>query len=174
LYGRDPEHGGVTWTSGYDDVQGTQFSDGVIPDGVFAEGQMVTAPNGTSVDVGGMTYQEAYDAGHVEPTHATYYTYRLNSWGNGVINDDWFAEVKYIALRNISLGYNLPKMAASKLGARNVYLGINARNVAYLYNSLPNDINPESFRGTTSSDSFRERSFSPYMASYTFSIAIDF
>ena len=60
------------------------------------------------------------------------------------------------------------------MGARNIYLGINARNVAYLYNSLPNDINPESFRGTTSSDSFRERSFSPYLASYTFSIAIDF
>ena len=174
LYGRDPEHGGLTWTSGYADVQGTQFSDGVIPDGVFAEGQMVTAPNGTSVDVGGMTYQEAYDAGFVEPTRASYYTYRLNSWGNGVVNDNWFAEVKYIALRNISLGYNLPKMAASKLGARNVYLGINARNVAYLYNSLPNNINPESFRGTTSSDSFRERSFSPYTASYTFSIAIDF
>ncbi|MCM4164549.1 MULTISPECIES: SusC/RagA family TonB-linked outer membrane protein [unclassified Arenibacter] len=174
LYGRDPEHGGVTWTSGYDDVQGTQFSDGVIPDGVFAEGQMVTAPNGTTVDVGGMTYQEAFDAGHVEPTHASYYNYRVNSWGEGVVNDDWFAEVKYIALRNISMGYNLPKMAASKMGARNVYLGINARNVAYLYNSLPNDINPESFRGTTSSDSFRERSFSPYMASYTFSIAIDF
>ncbi len=174
LYGRSPEHGGVTWTSNYDDVNGKQFSDGIIPDGVFAEGQTVTTPSGSTVDVGGMTYQEAFDAGHVEPTHASYYHYRLNSWGNGVINDNWFAEVKYIALRNISMGYNLPKMAANKMGARNVYLGLNARNVAYLYNSMPNNINPESFRGTTSTESFLERSFSPYMASYTFSIAIDF
>ena len=174
LRGRSPEHGGVTWTSDFSDRQGTTFSDGIIPDGVFAEGQTVTAPSGTTVDVGGMTYQEAFDAGHVEPTHASWYNYRINSWGQGVVNDDWFAEVKYIALRNISLGYNLPKSASDKMGANNVYFGINARNIGYLYNSLPNDINPESFRGTTSGDSFRERSFSPYMANYTFMVAIDF
>lgn len=174
LRGRDAAHGGVAWTSQYSDDQGAQYGDGIIPDGVFAEDQMVTSPSGTVVNVGGMTYQEAYDAGHVEPTHASFYNYFTNSWGNGVVNDDWFSEVKYIAIRNISLGYNLPKIASDKIGAKNVYFGINARNIAYLYNNLPNDINPESFRGTTSSDSFRERSFSPYMANYTFTLAIDF
>ncbi|MCQ0110462.1 SusC/RagA family TonB-linked outer membrane protein [Zhouia amylolytica] len=174
LYGRAPEYGGQSWTSQYSDTQGQQFSDGVIPDGVFAEGQTVTAPNGNSVDVGGMTYQEAYDQGFVEPTHASFYNYFTNSWGQGVVNDNWFNEVKYIALRNISLGYNLPNSVSSKIGARNFYVGVNARNLGYLYNSLPNNLNPESFRGTTSTESFQERGFIPYTASYTMTIAIDF
>ncbi len=174
LNGRTPEYGGLTWTSQYNDTQGQQFSDGIIPNGVFAEGQKVVAPNGNTVDVGGMTYQEAYDAGHVEPTHASFYNYFTNSWGQGVVNDNWFNEVKYIALRNISLGYNLPNKISKKIGARNFYLGFNARNLGYLYNSLPNNLNPESFRGTSSTESFRERGFIPYTASYTMTIAIDF
>ena len=174
LRGRDPEHGGESWTSEYPEALGQSFSDGIIPEGVFDENTTVQAPNGNSVDVSGMTYQEAYDAGHVEPTHASYFNYFKNSWGGGVVNDDWFNEVKYIAIRNISLGYNLPKTVSDKMGAKNLYIGINARNLGYLYNSLPNNLNPESFRGTSSSDSYYERSFSPYTANYTMTISVDF
>ncbi|MEH6407331.1 MAG: SusC/RagA family TonB-linked outer membrane protein [Leeuwenhoekiella sp.] len=174
LRGRDAEHGGVAWTSEFGDTQGQSFNDGIIPEGIFQDGQMITTPNGASVDVGGMTYQEAYDQGYVEPTHASFYNYFTNSWSSGVVNDDWFRELKYIALRNISVGYNFPKSISEKLHAQNFYIGINARNLGYLYNSLPNDINPESFRGTASSDSFRERSFAPYTASYTMTISLDF
>ncbi|PRZ01615.1 iron complex outermembrane receptor protein [Marinilabilia salmonicolor] len=174
LAGRDPQHGGVEWTSEYSDTEGRTYSDGVIPDGVFQEGQTVTAPNGSTVDVGGMTYQEAFDAGYVEPTHAGTHTYFNNSWGSGVVNDDWFEEVKYIALRNISVGYNLPKSIAQSIKAQNLYLAFNARNLGYLYNSMPNNLNPEGFRGTTSTESFLERSFMPYTASYTFTVKVDF
>src|SRR5690606_7061518 len=141
LRGRDPEHGGISWTSQYTDTQGQTFSDGIIPEGIFPDGTTVTTPNGTPADVSKMTYQEAYDQGLVEPTHASYYNYRTNSWGEGVVNDDWFQELKYIALRNISLGYNLPKVVSDKLGAKNFYIGVNGRNLGYLYNSMPNDIN---------------------------------
>ncbi len=171
---RDESHGGISWTSGYSDSQGQTFNDGMIPDGIFKEGQIVTAPNGSQVDVGGMTYQEAYDAGYVEPTHASFNTYFNNSWGSGTINDDWFSEVKYIALRNISIGYNLPKSVAQKIQAQNIYVAFNARNLGYLYNSLPNNLNPESFRGTSSSMGFLERSFTPYTATYTFTVSLDF
>ncbi|WBL22872.1 SusC/RagA family TonB-linked outer membrane protein [Zunongwangia sp. HRR-M8] len=174
LRGRDENYGGVSWTSEYADTQGEEYGDGIIPEGVFQQGQMVTTPDGNSVDVSGMTYQEAYDQGYVEPTHAGYYHYFRNSWGNGVVNDDWFTELKYVALRNISIGYNLPKSISDHIKAKNLYVGINGRNLGYLYNSMPNDINPESFRGTTSSDSFRERAFLPYQASYTFTVSIDF
>ncbi|SHI49658.1 iron complex outermembrane recepter protein [Arenibacter nanhaiticus] len=174
LEGRSLEHGGITWESQYGDTNGATFQDGIIPDGVFEKGQMVTTPNGSSADVGGMTYQEAYDQGLVEPTHASYHHYFSNSWGQGVVNDDWFSEVKYIALRNVSLGYNLPKGVSDKIKAKSLYVGLNARNLGYLYNSMPNNINPESFRGTSSSDSYAERAFAPYMASYTMTIAIDF
>ncbi|HLN72597.1 MAG: SusC/RagA family TonB-linked outer membrane protein [Methylococcaceae bacterium] len=174
LKGRDAEHGGLAWTTQYADSKGQNFVDGVIPDGVFAAGQKVTAPNGQSVDVGGLTYKEAMDKGYVEPTHASYFTYRNNAWSTGVINDDWFSEVNYIALRNVTLSYNLPVSLAKKMKAQSLQLALNARNLGYLYNSLPNHLNPESFRGTSSSDSFRERSFSPYTASYTMTLSVGF
>ena len=173
-YALDKEHGGIEWTTQYADSKGQTFQDGVIPDGVFAAGQKVTAPNGTQVDVGGMTYKEAYDKGYVEPTHASYYTYRNSSWSSGVINDNWFNEIKYIAVRNVSLIYNLPQTLAHKIKARNLSLSLNARNIGYLYNSLPNHLNPEGFRGTSSTESFRERSFMPYTASYTMSVSVIF
>ncbi|MFC4097295.1 SusC/RagA family TonB-linked outer membrane protein [Euzebyella saccharophila] len=174
LRGRDAEYGGISWTSQYGDTQGDTYNDGIIPDGVFADGQEVTAPDGSIVNVGGLTYQEAVDQGHVEPTHASFYNYFRNSWGQGVVNDDWFTELEYIAVRNISFGYQFPRAFTDKLGARNFYIGINARNLGYLHNTMPNDINPESFRGTSSSESFRERSFSPYVSSYTMTISVDF
>lgn len=174
LRGRDESHGGIGWTSQFADTQGETYVDGVIPDGVFADGQEVVTPDGSTVDVGGMTYQEAYDQGYVEPTHASYYNYFRNSWGQGVVNDDWFTELEYIAIRNISVGYQLPRSFSDKLGAKKFYIGINARNLGYLHNTMPNDINPESFRGTSSNESFRERSFSPYVSSYTMTISVDF
>ncbi len=172
--GRDAEHGGLAWTTNYADSKGQNFVDGVIPDGVFATGQKVTAPNGQSIDVGGLTYKEAMDKGYVEPTHASYFTYRNNSWSTGVINDDWFSEVNYIALRNVSVSYSLPTSLARKMKASSLSVSLNARNLGYLYNSLPNHLNPESFRGTSSTESFRERSFTPYTASYTMSLAVGF
>jgi len=174
LAGRDAEHGGVAWTTNYADSKGQNFVDGVIPDGVFKVGQKVITPTGVSQDVGGLTYKEAMDKGYVEPTHASYFTYRNSAWSTGVINDDWFSEVNYIALRNISLSYNLPKSLARKVKASSLSVAINARNLGYLYNSLPNHLNPESFRGTSSTESFRERSFSPYTASYTMTLSVGF
>lgn len=170
----DKDHGGLEWTTQYADSKGQKFQDGVIPDGVFATGQKVTAPNGSQVDVGGLTYKEALDKGYVEPTHASYFTYRNSSWSTGVINDNWFNKVSYIALRNISLSYTLPQSYAQKIKAKGLSVALNARNIGYLYNSLPNHLNPEGFRGTSSNDSFRERSFMPYTASYTMSVSVSF
>lgn len=174
LKGRDAHHGGITWTSQYPDRKGQTFSDGVIVEGVFAPGTNVQTPAGATQDISGLTYKEAMDKGYIEPSHASTYNYFKNSWAQGVVNDDWFHEVNYVALRNISLGYTLPSEVSKRLKMRNLYLGVNLRNLGYLYNSLPNKLNPESFRGTTSSESFLERSFVPYTASYTFSVAIDF
>ena len=174
MYARDAAHGGVAWTTNYSDSKGQQFVDGVVPDGVFATGQKVTTPNGVSQDVSGLTYKEAIAKGYVEPTHASYFTYRNNSWSTGVVNPDWFSEVKYIALRNVTLNYNLPSTLAKKIKASTLSVALNARNLCYLYNSLPNNLNPESFRGTSSTETFRERSFSPYTASYTLSLNVGF
>lgn len=175
LRGRDAEHGGVSWISKYTSTNGQQYNDGIIPEGVFAEGTMVSMPGNEKqqVNVGGMTFQEAMDAGYVEPSHASTYHFKRNNWGLGVVNDDWYSKLSYIALREISLSYRMPSTIASKIGARSLMLGFAARNLGYLYNSLPNNENPETVRGTNAAE-FRLRSYSPYTANYTFTINASF
>lgn len=175
LRGRDEKHGGVSWISKYTSTAGKEYHDGIIPEGVFAENTWVQIPGKESqqVNVGGMTFQEALDAGYVEPVHASGYHLRSNDWSNGTINDDWYSKLSYIALRKIALNYKLPASIATKIAARSLSVGFAAHNIGYLYNSLPNNENPESIRGTNSGE-FRMRSFSPYTASYTFTINATF
>ena len=171
---RDEAHGGLSWTSQYPESQGITFHDGVIPDGVFADGTSVVTPTGQQVDVSGMSYQEAYNNGYVEPTHASFWTVYTSGWSTGTINDNWFNEIKYVAFRNVSVGYRFGEDMAKKIKARSIYVGFNARNLGYIYNSLPNHLNPESFRGTSSSSGYLERSFTPYSTTYTFTLTFDF
>lgn len=161
----DAEHGGLTWTSQYSDTEGRTYNDGVIPEGVFADGTTITTPSGNQQDVGGMTFEEAYEAGYVEPSHASAHTYWNNSWGAGVINDNWFYELSYVSLREIGVSYRLPVSFIQNLGAQSLRLGIKSRNVLYLYNSSPNNMNPETFRGNQSDYSYFERTPSPYARS---------
>ncbi|GAA4442803.1 SusC/RagA family TonB-linked outer membrane protein [Pontibacter saemangeumensis] len=140
LFGRDAEHGGITWTSAYD---GQTYDDGIIVDGVFAPGQMVTLPDGSSVNVGGMSFEEAYEQGYVEPTHAPQYYYRYGSSSTGV-SDLMIWENSWVALREVSLSYNFQEGIYKKLKLTSLSLSLVGRDLGYLYNSLPFDINPAS------------------------------
>ncbi len=166
-----PKYGGVTWTSAED---GLTYSDGVIPEGIFTEGTSIAAVNGTNYTVaaGGETYKELYDKGILEPTHASMWHYRQNSWGQGVINDNWIKELDYIALREVSINYNCPHLA-NKLGLGSLSFALTGRNLGYLLNTAPAGVNPESVRGT-SAYNFRMRSFSAYTANYMFTISTKF
>lgn len=172
--GRDTESGGLTYTSIHD---GKTYHDGIIPDGIFMEGTSITRKNDKGKDevisLAGLSYQEAINQGYIDPAHASTFNSIKSSWGSGVVDDTWFHKVKYIALREISLNYRIPKHISAKLGARGMNVGFSARNLGYLYNSLPNNLNPESVRGTASAE-FRERGFSPNRGSYTFTVGIDF
>ncbi len=169
LVGRDAAHGGMTWTSKYD---GITYDDGIIPNGVFAPGTNVNQPDGTSIDVSGMTYEQAYKKGYVEPTHAEDWTFFTNSWGQGVVNKTWVSRINYIALRQVSLGYDFPEKIARKLKLTKLHISLDGRNLCYLYNSLPNHLNPESSRGNSSDYSYFERSFDPYIATYSFTVRL--
>lgn len=164
---------GITWTSRYDNAKGKTFTDGFIPDAIFDQGTIVTAPDGTQHDVSGKTYQEAYEKGLVEPAHLQGHGYFKNSWGQGVINDDWFKKLNYIALREVTLSYNVPRKLCSYIGAKSLALSLTGRNIAYLLNTAPNHENPESVRGTGAAQ-FRMRSFMPYTASYLFTLNATF
>ena len=171
---RDKEHGGMTWTSQFQGGSyGITYDDGVVLEGVFAPGTSATGIDGKIHDISGMTHQQAIDAGIIEPTHAGAYHVFRNAWGEGTINDDWVHKLSYIALRDITLSYRLPKNWATKVKAKNLGVSVSARNIGYLYNSLPNNVHPESVRGNRSAE-FRIRGYEPYIANYTFTINAEF
>ena len=162
---------GMQWTSEIPGATyGMTFYDGFIPEAVFRAG---TKSPLTGDDIGGMTYQEAYDKGLMEPAHKQAYGYYLNSWGNGIINSDWVKELNYIALREVTLSFNLPARWARAIKAQGLTLSATGRNLAYLLNTAPNHENPEAVRGTGSSN-FRMRSFSPYTRNFLFTVSVQF
>jgi len=172
---RDSAHGGITFKSQYADDKGYEYHDGVIVQNcVFEEGTKFKNEAGKEIDLSGKTMQECVDQGLIDPTHASMYHVYMNDWGAGVVHDGWVTDVKYIALRNINLSYNLNKKIASKIGAQELTLGANVRNALYLYNNMPNDVNPESIRGNTSNASYFIQSAAPYTRYYTFSITAKF
>lgn len=164
---------GMTWTSRLAEDAGTVYNDGYIPQGIFGEGVKVMSLAGTEVNVGGKTYQQCVDEGILDPVHISNFYARRNGWGQGVVNDDWFKKLNYIALREITVAYRCPTTFAKRIGARNLSLSLSGRNLGYLLNTMPNNENPESVRGTSATE-FRARSFSPYTANFIFSINAGF
>ena len=173
LNGTSPEHGGITFTSIWD---GKQYTDGVIPEAIMPGGATISTPNGSyTIAEGGELYADLVDRGIVDPQHASSWNYWNNSWGRAAVlkNNDWFHEVNYVALREISLSWRMPQAWAGKIGASNINLTVAGRNLGYLYNSLPNNFHPEALRGTQAAQ-FMSRAVNPYVANYTFTINASF
>ena len=177
LAGRDAANGGVQWTSGFD---GVTYNDGVIPEGVILKGTSITQPDGSSYIVGaggvspnGESYQELIAKGKIEPTHASSWIYRNNSWGQAVLNDNWFKTLNYIAFRDLSLSYSFDKNIASKIHAKGLNITAAAHNLGYLLNSMPNHENPEAVAGTETAE-FRVRQFSGVTTSFTLTLNATF
>lgn len=147
LYGRDQEHGGVARTDSY---TGETRYDGVIPDVVFQEGEI--SPLQPGVNIGGMTFRQAYEDGLVEPWKASWYHWNNNGWATNLNTGGAVSENSWIMLREITLGYNLPPSVLDKIRLQNARLSFTARNIGYLYKTLNGGQNPESLQGN---DPFR-------------------
>ncbi|TKG96579.1 SusC/RagA family TonB-linked outer membrane protein [Puteibacter caeruleilacunae] len=160
---RDAEHGGFEWTSDY---TGNSYDDGYIPEGVFEQGTVVDGN-----DVGGLSYQEAYEMGLVEPMHGSYWHWKNNNWGLGVINDDVLLENSYIGIREVVFGYNVPKTFCNKLRLTSLDLSFFGRDLGFLYNSLPNNLNPFSIRSNRSGAA-HEWGLSPYVMTLGMTVKI--
>jgi iron complex outermembrane receptor protein len=139
LFGRDAATGGLPYTT----AAGT-FNDGIIPEGVFADGTLLLDPvTNTNVEVGGMSYAEAVAKNLIKPVSARLYYARLTQWGTGIREYSVF-ENSWVALREVSVGYNIPAAFAKKMRVSNLRLSVVGRNLLYFYSSAPDDINPES------------------------------
>ena len=146
---RDKEHGGVERIDSYN---GNTRYDGAIPNVVFAEGQ--TSPLQPGVSIAGMTFREAYEKKLVEPWKASaYYVYSFG-WGTNInsVNNISTAQNSWVMLREITLGYRLPANVLGKTFLKGARLSLSARNIGYLYKTLPAGQNPESLQ---SNDPFR-------------------
>ena len=176
LQGRGNSNGGYTYKSVFD---GITYDNGIIPEGIVLKGTSIPQGDGTTYTVGtgqyssGETYQELINAGHVDYANAGAWTYFTNNWGNGVINDNWFVTLNYIAFRDLSLSYAFDSKIANVIGCRRLALSAQAHNLGYLLNSMPNHENPEAVAGTTTAE-FRIRQFSGITTSFTFTIKATF
>jgi iron complex outermembrane receptor protein len=169
LFGRDAEHGGITWTSKYD---GITYDDGIIVKGVFDKGQTITQADGTSVDVGGMTFEDAYKKGFVEPTHLPQFSYRYGSSSTGV-SDYWVVKSSWISLRQVALSYTFAEKAYKKLRLKGLNVSLAGRDLLYLYNTLPYNFNPASNNSNNTAYS-GENGFLPMTRNLVFTLRANF
>ncbi len=89
--------------------------------------------------------------------------------------NEWFAPDKlykndYIKFREAALMYTIPQELSNKLKLQKVTLSLVARNILYLYKTMPN-IDPESLLGN---DQFVEYTPLPQLRSYGFKIDVSF
>ena len=170
LANRSPEYGSITWKSKFD---GVTYDDGMIPKGVFAPGQMIEQPNGApSVNVGGMTFQQAYDAGLIEPNHSPMWYYRYGSFSTGV-SDYWIFENSWVSLRQVALNYAFDKKFYTKMKLTGLNISFAGRDLLYLYNTLPYNYNPASNNSNSTSFS-GENGFLPQTRNWIFTLRASF
>ncbi|HJT74977.1 MAG TPA: SusC/RagA family TonB-linked outer membrane protein, partial [Chitinophaga sp.] len=167
LAGRDAASGGITWT----DATGRTRDDGMIPDGVFANGYKVVA-NGTEVDLSGQTYKQAYDAGYVTPLTPYQYYGMLGDWGAGIREYSVF-DASYVSLREVSIGYSLPASILERVKLNSVRVNLIGRNLGLLYNNMPNGVNPEALRNNSTS-AFSEYGGTPYTRNMAVTVQVGF
>ncbi|CAH0297019.1 SusC/RagA family TonB-linked outer membrane protein [Chryseobacterium sp. Bi04] len=164
---RDEARGGIQYT----DANGvTQY--GLIPEGVFADKTEITDKQGIKRDVGGMTYQEAYEKGWLNPVRTDLYYRNLASWGTGIREQAIF-ENTWVALRELRLTYSFKPDMIKPLGLNTLSASIIGRNLFYIYNKLPDGINPEG-KYSNSAGSFAEYGGSPMSRYIGFNLDFSF
>jgi iron complex outermembrane recepter protein len=163
LRGRTLATGGVSWT----DATGVVREDGIIPDGVFGRGVVI---NGQNME--GVSYADAVKSGLVRPLPAWQHYENLASWGTGIREYSIF-ENSWVAVREISVGYELPKALANKVYMQRLRLNFIGRNLFYLYNTTPDDINPESIFSSRAG-AFAEYGGMPWVRQFAISLSAGF
>ncbi len=163
LPGRSEEYGGVPYTT----AAGVQRTDGVIYDGVYKQGSKITVA-GKTVDLSGMSHQEAVDAGYVRPASALAYYVNSHSWFRGIRERSMYTS-SWVSVQQVGLNYDLPTAVAKRIKLNGIRVGVYATDLFYLYNSAPDNFNPNSIN-SSSSGAMNEGSAMPYVRRFGFSI----
>jgi len=167
LPGRNAALGGVTFT----DATGKTRDDGIIPEGVLADGYNVNV-DGQTINLGGMPYKEAVSKGYLKPIPAYAYYENLTQWGSGIREYSVF-ENSWVSLREISVGYNVPASFVNKLKIQSLRVGLVGRNLTYLYMTAKDGINPEGLKSNNAGE-FAEYGGAPFTRNLGFSVNVGF
>ncbi|WP_281671859.1 SusC/RagA family TonB-linked outer membrane protein [Rikenella microfusus] len=166
LYGRDEKHGGVARVN----YKGETVMNGIIPeDVVFYDGSKVTSmATGTEVDLSGKTFRQAVEEGHIQPVLSS--TWQSVAAGYA---DQQVVKQSYVALRELTLGYNFPEKWLKHVGLQSARLAFTARNVCFIYNGTGIGINPD---GNLSNNSLTPYNYAttPFMRNFSFSLNLKF
>lgn len=165
---RDKEHGGIVFTTKDGSQGNATFEDGYIPSNViFNQGVTVNGKN-----VGGMSYDDAVKAGIAYPSHISSY-YCDNYYGQGIAGNN-VLENSYITLKNISLSYSLPQKLVAKANLTKLSLSVYARDLAVLYNTLPDHMNPYVLNSNESGAFTDGEGVLPFITTVGFSVNFGF
>ncbi len=94
-------------------------------------------------------------------------------WGRyGQLSDRFVYDASFIKLRQLSMGYSLPKSLLASTGVQTVRLSLVARNLALLMSKLDN-VDPESVHNNSNAQGLEYFSF-PQTRSYGFNLKIEF
>ena len=142
--------------------------------------QVVTVFNGDVYYNESHKYNRAYmEDRWVSPTHPGdgMTPYSKNGY-DIMLTDLGLQDASYLCLRNLTVGYTLPKKAATKLGLRGLRFYVTGTNLLYLWSDEYKGINPESrmTSGNYSSpliDGYQRGGF-PLTSTFTFGIDLNF
>lgn len=164
---RDKASGGVDRVGS----DGKTYDNGVIPnDVIFDQNTVVVSDKtGANVDLSGMSYQEAVDAGHIAPLHVGAYYQSVYGWNQNV--ESAVFDNTWVALREVTVGYTFPTLMTQKWGIQKLRLGFTARNLGYIYNGLKGGLNPESIQSSNSLTPV-EYGASPYTRNFSFTLSL--
>jgi iron complex outermembrane receptor protein len=127
---------------------------------------------GQVIDLGGMTYADAVKNGYLKPIPAYAYYENLSQWSSGIREYSIF-ENSWVAVREVSLGYNLPAAFAKKFKMNTLRVAVTGRNLGYLYKTAKDGINPEGIY-TNRAAGFAEYGGWPYVRSLGFNVNATF
>jgi iron complex outermembrane receptor protein len=163
LPGRTNALGGLTYTNA-----GVTRPSGVIMDGVYQQGTVITGLDGQQHDLSGISMRQAYTNGWILPTNASSMYQNTHSWANGIRESAIFTS-SWVSLQQVSVGYNLPAGIAAKAKMNSLRLALSGYNLIYIYNNAPDHVNPDNL-SSSGSDAMTETSAMPYIRSFAFSI----
>nr|WKN39953.1 SusC/RagA family TonB-linked outer membrane protein [Tunicatimonas sp. TK19036] len=147
LEGREPEFGGLEWV----DAEGNVRQDGIIKEGVYEDGEV----NDKVVN------------------HRYKYS-DYGGWGAGALTTPGVHENTWVRLRQLSLSYTFPQSMLSRIGfVQQASISLVGRNLWYLYDTAPENINPEGINGVGNAQGFEWGSL-PVQASYGFNVKVSF